>query len=227
VRILYFSGDYTPHDYRFLEALAARGEDVGALFLKESTPAREERPLPEGVRTLAWPGGAREFTDENIPRLVEDLKLIAGDVWPDVIHAGPVQKPAYLAARAGLQPLVAVSWGSDMLVEANSSAWMQEATHFTLDHSAALVGDCEAVASAVKSFGFPEERIVTFPWGVDLDQYTPERVGNLRSQLGWEDCFVLISTRSWEPLLGVDVLAAGFAKAARRQTDLRLLILSG
>jgi len=49
----------------------------------------------------------------------------------------------------------------------------------------------------------------------------------LRAQLGWQKAFVVLSVRSWEPLYGVDVLVRGFALAAHKAPDLRLLLLSG
>jgi glycosyltransferase involved in cell wall biosynthesis len=70
--------------------------------------------------------------------------------------------------------------------------------------------------------------MVIFPWGVDLNQFTPAQSSPLRLSLGWNDCFVLISTRRWEPLLGVDVLVRGFALAARSASGgsaMRLLLL--
>jgi glycosyltransferase involved in cell wall biosynthesis len=82
------------------------------------------------------------------------------------------------------------------------------------------------VVNKAAGFGFPPERTVVFPWGVDLDQFTPGK-GDLREELGWQDQFVLLSVRSWEPLYGVDVLARAFTQAAQRLPHLRLMLLSG
>ena len=43
--------------------------------------------------------------------------------------------------------------------------------------------------------------------------------------MGWENDFVLISTRAWEPLYGLDVLIDGFIEVARSEVNLRLLLL--
>ncbi len=66
-----------------------------------------------------------------------------------------------------------------------------------------------------------------FPWGVDLQQFVPGPPGDLRTRLGWEEAFVLLSLRSWEPLYGVDLLVRAFIRAARQIPDLRLLLLGG
>ncbi len=227
MRILYFSREYSPHDYRFLAALAEHGEEVYSLFLETRPKPLESRPLPKGVRWLAWPAGKSQVSHGNFYALAGELRRIAQQVKPDLIHAGPLQGPAYLATLAGLHPLVSMSWGSDLLVEARKSEKMQAVTRYTLEHSDALVGDCEPVARAAESFGFPREKITAFPWGVDLDEYTPAGSSELRGELDWTRCFVVVSTRNWEPLLGVDVLARGFAQAACQNRDLRLLLLGG
>jgi len=65
-----------------------------------------------------------------------------------------------------------------------------------------------------------------------LQHFSPQRPGNsaaesdLRARLGWGDeAFVLLSTRGWAPLYGVEELARAFVRAARQRPQLRLLML--
>jgi glycosyltransferase involved in cell wall biosynthesis len=88
-----------------------------------------------------------------------------------------------------------------------------------------LVGDCDAVKQIAIAFGFPGERIVTFPWGVDLQHFSPGDDGGVRARAGWEDAFVILHTRSWEPVYGVDVFAKAFVIAAQQRPELRLFLL--
>jgi glycosyltransferase involved in cell wall biosynthesis len=200
---------------------------VHALFLEKRPKPLESRPMPRGVHLLNWPDGKGENPHGNFYALAGELRRILQQVKPDLLHAGPLQGPAYLAALAGLHPLVSMSWGSDLLIEARKSAEMEQVTRYTLEHSDALVGDCEPVVSAAVSFGFPRNKITAFPWGVNLDEYSPAGSSELRGELEWNRRFVVISTRNWEPLLGVDVLARGFALSACQNDDLRLLLLGG
>lgn len=227
MKILYFSRSYTPHDHRFLNALDETPHQVSFLQLEQPERRTEERMVPGGVKVVHWDGGTRSFRWRDVPALTRDLKRIIGEVKPDVIHAGPVQSAAYLAARSGFQPLLTMSWGSDLLMEADRNNWMRRITRYTLKRTTVLTGDCEAVRDKAAQFGFPADRAVLFPWGVDLQRFSPGRADDLRSSLGWQDAFVVLSLRSWEPLYGVDVLARGFARAARQNPQLRLLLLSG
>lgn len=227
MKILYFSRDYTPHDHRFLSALAETAHSVYFLRLERQKRQLESRPLPARVEQVAWGGGQAPAGWRDYPRLLRGARRVIRKIKPDVIHAGPVQSAGFLAALSGFRPLVTMSWGSDLLMDADRSAWMRWVTRYTLARSTVLAGDCRAVQDKAAAFGFPPERVVLFPWGVDLQRFQPGRAADLRARLGWQDAFVVLSLRTWEPLYGVDVLVRGFARAARQRPQLRLLLLGG
>ena len=223
MRVLYFSQDYTPHDFRFLSALSKTEHDIVYLPL-ERVKSTESRELPDGVRMVQGWGQTETMRAFDVPFLRRRLRKLLGDIQPDVVHAGPVQKSALLTALAGYQPLVTMSWGSDLLMDAQRGVG-RCAARYTLSRSAILVCDCQAVRDVAVNLGMPEDRVVIFPWGVDLNHFKPGKSADVRKALGWEDYFVLISTRAWEPLYGVDVLINGFIDAARIDVNLRLLML--
>lgn len=232
MRVLYFTRDYTPHDYRFLTSLAGEGLDVFLLRLERGKRQLEDRSLPPEVKQISWRGGRGPFRWRSVPAMVIELRRILRQVKPDLVHAGPIQTAAFLTALAGFRPLVCMSWGSDLLRDAVKNAWYRWMTRFTLRRSEVLVGDCQAVRDRAVSFGFPGEKIVTFPWGIDLERFSPgsgeDSVSQLlRERLGWQDKFVVLSLRSWEPVYGVDVLLRGFARAALESPELRLLMMGG
>jgi glycosyltransferase involved in cell wall biosynthesis len=253
MRILYFSRDYTPHDHRFLSALAGTGHQLFYLRLERQGHQAEERALPPEVEILQWSGGNGQATLKDGPRLLLELKALIRRVQPDLIQAGPLQRAAFLVALAGFRPLVSMSWGYDLLIDARRNAWWERATRYTLQRSAALVGDCHTIRQLAVSYGMPAERIVTFPWGIDLGHFTPSvEAGTLTVAVAGIDDpgrpavariphpgdssgdgeqtsdarpFTLLSTRGWEPIYGVDIIARAFVQAARERPELRLLML--
>ena len=227
MKVVYFSRDYTPHDHRFLSALAQTAHTIYYLRLERQPRQLEDRPLPPQVEQVVWRGGRQPVGWRGYPRLLADLRQVLRRLQPDVIHAGPIQSAAFLAALSGFRPLVSMSWGSDMLLDADRSAWMRWVTRFTLRRSTVLAADCRTVQEKAARFGFPAERVVLFPWGVDLARFQPGRAEAFRERRGWQDAFVVLSLRTWEPLYGVDVVARGFARAARQNPRLRLLLLGG
>ena len=227
MKVLYFSRDYTPHDHRFLSALAQTPHTIYYLRLERQSRQLEDRPLPPQVEQVVWQGGRQPVGWRDYPRLLADLRRVIRRLQPDVIHAGPIQSAAFLAALSGFHPLVSMSWGSDLLLDADRSAWMRWVTRFTLRRTTVLAADCRTVLEKAAQFGFPPQRVVLFPWGVELARFQPGRADAFRARRGWQDAFVVLSLRTWEPLYGVDVVARGFARAARQNPRLRLLLLGG
>ena len=226
MKVLYFSRDYTSHDHRFLTAMVENGIQPFYLRLERSGHTQEDRMLPVGVTPVQWEGGQKPFDHRDYRRLLSSLKSVLKSVKPDILHAGPVQTAAWLAAQTRFHPLVTMSWGSDLLLDADSSTQMRRLTEFTLANTDILVGDCDTVRNKAVSFGFPSERIVTFPWGVNLERFSPAQTESvIRQRAGWQEEFVILHTRTWEPVYGVEIFAKAFAKAASLRPELRLFLL--
>ena len=232
MKVLYFTRDYTTHDRRFLAALAKTDHDVAYLRLERRGHQLEDRPLPPGIEQISWAGGQTSFSWWDVPQLYRDLKRVIRDVKPDLIQSGPIQTAALLVALTGFEPLVSMSWGYDLLIDAERNAALRWATRYTLKRSAVMVGDCETIRRKAILYGMPDERIVTFPWGVEIEHFTPQEYrvpagkSPLRERCGWdEDIFILLSTRAWEPIYGVEVIARAFARIAKDRPYMRLLML--
>ena len=229
MKILYFSRDYTTHDHRFLSALAQTEHRVGYLRLERGTHQLEDRPLPPEIEQIPWAGGRSPARWQDGLRLLGGLKRVIRAFKPDLIQAGPVQRSAFLVALSGFHPLVTMSWGYDLLMDVHRGRAWEGATRFTLKRSDALVGDCETIRGLAVRYGVPPDRIVTFPWGANIRKYTPlppGQISSLRERLGWgEETFVLLSTRGWAPIYGVEDLARAFVRAAHQRPELRLLML--
>jgi L-malate glycosyltransferase len=237
MRVLYFSRDYTPHDHRYLTALANTEHQVFYLRLEKRGHSLEDRSLPAPIQQVTWAGGRAPVSRGDGLRLLVDLKKVLRSVKPDLVHAGPIQRAAFLTALAGFRPLVSMSWGYDLLVDAERSHLWRWATRYTLKRSSVMVGDCNTIRERAVAYGMADERVVTFPWGVDLDKFSPgegkERV-TVWPSFGQRDrereVFVLLSNRNWEPIYGVDVIARAFVLASHRLAskgcpELRLLML--
>ena len=225
MRVLYFTQGDSPHDQRFLRALAGTSHQVFAL--RQDCAGAQ---TPDGIHELTWPVGQPDWSYwpgwENGKQQLSD---ILERIRPDLVHAGPVQRPAFLTALVDFHPLVTMSWGADLLYRAQRSPWMRYATKCTLASTDVFLGDCQTVADEAIRYGMSSERVVLFPWGVDLDHFSPLKDGDgkdgLREKLGWEENFVILCNRSLAPIYGVDVLAQAFVKAAQANDRFRLLLV--
>lgn len=207
MKILYFSRGYTPHDHRFLASITESGHE--AIFLRlQPDFVMETRRLPTGVRTASG-----------------KLNDVISRFKPDLLHAGPLPDCGYQAAKSGFHPLVQMSWGSDVLWEAKKKTGTRSRVRFALKHADVVIGDCKAVKQAVVNLGAKADRVVTFSWGVDLAQFKPTgRDEGIRAKLGWQNRFVLLHLRAWEPLYDPLTVAKAFVRAARQNPNFRLLM---
>ena len=222
MRILYFSKDYCPHDHRFLTALSESEHQVYYLRLERGSRQTESRPIPSGIEVVEWSGGKQEVHLLDAPRLLKEFHQIIRRIKPDLVHAGPIQTCALLAALSGAHPLLAMSWGFDLMKDVDRGFFWRWATRYTLKKADWFTSDCQATYHKALEFGLPEGRQTIFPWGVDLKHFSPNP---RRYKPGKDSSFTLFCNRSWEPNYGVDILARAFVKVAHKRQDVSLLLL--
>jgi len=222
MKIIYFSLDYTPHDHRFLSALSQTEHEVYYVRLQRGPRQTESRPVPEKIEQVLWEGGRDIFRWHDVPKYVRGLRLIIERIQPDLIHAGPIQTCAFIAVLTGFRPILTMSWGFDLMKDDTRSRWWTWVTRYTLHRSTWFTSDAQVTRDKAVAYGMNPERTVVFPWGVDLDHFSP-LVGDPQPDSG----FTLFCNRSWEPNYGVDMVARAFVKAAQKYEDLSLILLGG
>jgi glycosyltransferase involved in cell wall biosynthesis len=229
MRILYFSRAYTTHDHRFLRKIADNGHEVFFLCLEhDSLFSSEKPPLPEGVQFVSWNRWpCISSKPDAVLQSIPDFESMLDDIRPDLIHAGPVQSCGFMTAMSGFHPFLLMSWGSDILLDSDQDDMWRWVTRYTLQHSDMFFCDCDAVRQrAHQLVAYPQDQIIQFPWGIDLNKFTPGP-GKLsvREHSGWEDAFIILSTRSWEPVYGIETVLRSFYSAYKKDPRFRLLLL--
>jgi glycosyltransferase involved in cell wall biosynthesis len=222
MKVLYFTRAYSPHDHRFLSALSKTEHEVYFARLEPAGKTSDDRIVPSNIEQIQWAGGYTPFRWRDAPKLIRSLRGVLRRIRPDLIHAGPIQTCAFLALRSGFRPVLTMSWGFDLMEDAERDQWQRWLTQYTLKRSTFFVSDAEVTRQRAIAYGMDARRTLVFPWGVDLKHFSPAP----RSQKK-DGPFTLFCNRSWEPRYGVDVLARAFVRAAREREDLRLLLLGG
>ena len=222
MRILYFSPGYSPHDYRFLSSLSKTKHEIFYLKLEAHQRQTEDRPVPSNIQQILWAGGQREFRWSELPRLTFDFRRVVNEIKPDLIHAGPIQTCAFIAALSGFRPILTMCWGYDLVQDADHNSWMKWVTRYTLKRSAFFTSDAQFTRDKAVSFGMNPERTVIFPWGVDVEYFSRKTFKRSNVQT-----FTLFCNRTWESIYGVDVLAKAFVQVAATKPDLNLILLGG
>jgi len=230
MRIIYLTYDYSPHDHRFLSALSETEHEVFYVRLQRGQRQVEDRPVPEKIQQVHWAGGQSPFRWRDLLKLTLDFRRLTKEIKPDLVHAGPIQTCAFVAALSGARPLLTMSWGFDLMEDVHRNWRMEQITKYVLRNTQYFTSDAQVTRDTAVQYGMNPEHTIVFPWGVDLQQFAP--ISNSRfpipdSQPVNLPTFTLFCNRSWEPRYGVDVLARAFVKVAKQNPNVDLLLLGG
>lgn len=234
MKIVYFSRNYTPHDYRFLSSLSKTEHEIYFLQLEAAKRQTEDRPIPENVQKILWAGEQREFRWRELPRLVLDFRRVVNKIKPDLVHAGPIQNCAFITALSGFRPFLAMSWGYDLVMDADRSWWMKRITQYVLRNASFFTSDAHVSCNKAIEYGMDPNKTVIIPWGTDIEHFTPRKDerrktagSNQKSKIKNQKSITLFCSRTWEQIYGVDVLAKAFVKVAAVDPHVNLILLGG
>lgn len=217
LRVAYVSESYGPHDYRFLAAAKSVASDVWHVRLQPAGTHLEQRPTPVGDSRTTTIRGA------GFQERVAALRTALSGIAPDVVHAGPLQRVTFPTVLATDAPVLAVSWGSDLLGTMATDPVWRDVAAFALSRANGFLADCTAVLEVASELGYhgPSARI---PWGVDTSLFCPD--GPVQ-RFGPSAAFTVLSTRNWERVYDVQTLAKAFAALDPRTNAHLVLCGSG
>lgn len=224
MKVLYFTRDYTPHDFRFLKAMCESGNDVWFVRL-EVRNLYESRTIPEAVHIVDWKFGKGHFDmDKNEDEAVEALRDLFDEIRPDVVHSGPLTDCSYLAAKAGLHPHTAMSWGFDLGREIETDPKALARAEYALARADWFLGDCYVELDKAAELGYDRSRATIFPWGIDVERFSPGP-SSLREKIADGGDFLILSLRTMEPNYDVETVVRAFLAAVKREPGMRLILL--
>ena len=160
------------------------------------------------------------FYRKKLLRIIKKFK-------PDVIHAGWVQLDGLVAELTGFKPVLQMPWGSDILVYPFNSEQCLKQTKFVLNGATRITCDCEEVKRAILDLvNYDKDNITVFPWGIDLKLFNPGRTNpDIINDLGWQQKRIIIMTRSFNQLYGVQYFLMALPKIIRTEPKTRVLLI--
>ena len=225
MKVLYFTRDYTPHDFRFLKAIRENGDDVWYMRL-ETRNFYENRALPDGVQTVDWAFGKEPFDLEaDAEAAIDAFRGVFQKLQPDVVHSGPLTDCSWIAAKAGIHPHTAMSWGFDLGREIETIPGAKERAGFALSQADWFLGDCYMELDTAEKLGYDRSKATIFPWGIDVERFSPG-TGNLHEQIAENGNFLILSLRTMEPNYDVETVVRAFLTAVKEEPGMRLILLS-
>lgn len=204
-RILYVADAASIHTRRWAEHYRDRGLDVQiASFRAAAIPGVQVHKLP-----TAGLGRAGYFLAIPI------LQRIARRLRPDVVHAHHLTSYGFLAARAGLRPLVVTAWGSDALIAPKESRLLRYFASYAVRHADVVTTLADHMNASVADLGVPLEQITSTPFGVDAQFFRLAPMDALEHQP-----LRLICTRNFDFIYDVGTLIRALAQVFSRGRQL-------
>ncbi len=227
LHVAYLSSVLSVHDERFLAALVGAGYRTTLI-----TYCPDE--LPRAVTALGGlevvhrrPALPARLQGPLFARHAPGFARLLRRLKPDLLHSGYVWKDGWLGALAGFHPHLVMPWGSDILLEPDRSRVVRGIVRYVIRRADMITCDCEVVADKIVQLsGYPRERIVVFPWGVDRRVFHPTvPPAPERRALGWDRNPVLIMNRSFRPLYNVGGFLEALALVRQGRPDVRVFLL--
>jgi glycosyltransferase involved in cell wall biosynthesis len=229
MKILYVTSGGSVHEQRFLQKFAESKHTFYYAYLRRNGEQYADPRIPSyylgfdadgpvGPASRLWAGGRAYF---RFRKLLQSLK-------PDVLHVGPVNSTGLFGALCGFHPLLLMPWGSDILILPQESAFYRIASLYVIHRSDMITCDCESVKTRIVELGqYPAERIVTFPWGIDLQQFRPSAGlrKELRSRLGCESSKVILMNRAFLPVYGIEYFLRALPRVCQTVEDMCVLLI--
>ena len=207
--------------------MAKTNHEIHWFRLEDDGRTQEEREFPPAINLINWNTNKGKIYLLDYPLLIMRFRRVVEELQPDVIHAGPIQRVALIPALVNSHPLISMSWGFDLLKDAYRNIFWELITKFVLRKSDWMLTDCQTVKQSAIRFGFSDKKFTVFPWGVNLKLFSPKGRSKMRKRIGFENDFLIIHTRSWEPRYGVDIALRGFQIASESLPNLKMIMMGG
>jgi L-malate glycosyltransferase len=231
MRICYVSSVLNIHDYRFLSALTQRNHDV---YLVSYVASRQVSPIPEFIRdikrlTIIHRGMALAAAHGLLfPVVVWDFRRLLKRLKPDILHTGWVTRDGFLGALSGFHPVLLMPYGSDILIEPYKSLLRRLIVKYAINKADMITCDCETVKNAIiEMTGFAQNKMVLFPWGIELEKFYPDRAKSIRvrEKLAWANNKILIMNRSFESVYGVHYFIEALPEIVSEEPTTRVVLI--
>ncbi len=231
MRICYLSFVLDIHDYRFLTALMRRNYDVYLVSYLSKQRYSEVPKMIRDIKGLKIIHRKFNFTMKYkffFPLMVLDLRNLVKRIRPDLLHTGYVLNDGLVGALSGFHPVLSMPYGSDILIEPERSLLRRMIIKYAIKKADMITCDCETVKNKIiQMTGFEEDKIVIFPWGIELDKFYPDSAKSfaIRKKLGWVDKKILIMNRNFEAVYGTQYFIESLPAILNEEPATRVFII--
>ncbi|MEJ2720726.1 MAG: glycosyltransferase [bacterium] len=209
-RILLLGDARQVHLRRWSQYLIDTGYDVITASLEpvDGVPGRSQRiRIPETLPDFL-----------RYPMAVPAVRGIIRRFEPDLISAHFTPNYGLIAAMTGFHPWVLSTWGSDIMLLPERSAFHKKRTEFVIKNADSLTSDAAVMSDRLVALGAGRSRVITVPFGVDRNVFYPAE----RTET--HDAPLVLSNRKLETIYNIDTIITAFTTVIRSLHGAKLTV---
>ena len=226
MKLYYLTNGESIHDQRFMQKLIEKGYDITLIsYSNVTTPINFQ-----GIRIIHHHPVPNWFLFSTylnyFPFGFLHLRKLLKNEPPDIMHAGWVQHYGLFSALSGFHPLLIMPWGSDIMIEPQKSFLHRLITKFALRAADMIACDAQFVKQEIiKILGYSRD-VVVFPCGIDLNKFKskPENGYDIRKKMRWENKKILLMTRNFKPVYGIEYFLQALPEVIEKYPDVRAIL---
>jgi L-malate glycosyltransferase len=205
MKILYITPFNGIHGLRWIKFFADAGHEVHAVNVGLEV---DEVPKNIIIHELKVPQSGRWIL--NLYRryfaIKKQLSKILLEVQPELVHVHGISAYVYLARKFGNAPIVATSWGSEVLIEPNESIKNRLVVKKALKSADIVTCDAIHITDRMVELGAERKRIRTIYFGSDFTAFNPQkRDSQLCEELKFKPgTKLIISLRQLKPVYNIE-----------------------
>jgi glycosyltransferase involved in cell wall biosynthesis len=151
------------------------------------------------------------------PAALPTIRKRADEFQPDLINAHFVPNYGVIASLLDRAPWVLSTWGSDIMTDPDKTPFHRWRTRAVLRRAAAITSDAEVMTKRITEFGVPSSKILTFPYGVDIELFHPGPPGQGPAPR-------ILSNRKLEPVYDIGSILSAMDEVVAALPQSRLTI---
>lgn len=156
---------------------------------------------------------------KNFFSKAREVHKIIRQINPDILHAQQANTCGFYAATMrGYKNLIVSAWGSDILVAPNESIILKKIVQYVIKKAAYITSDSEYMSKRIVELGGKQDKIYTFPMGVE------NYILNYKHSYKENSELRIISDRRLEKMYNIDVIIEGFALALEKYSNIHLTV---
>ncbi len=198
----------TIHATRWIEYFVAAGVDVHVVNVGLEEHDRIESVTYHDIDRVPSGGGVVTQFFRGYRPFRQAMSRLLATLEPDLVHVHGISIYAYIVRRSGGRRIMATAWGSEVLIDPNTSWKYRLFVRRALRAATMITCDADHIKDRMTSLGARRDSIELVYFGTDIEKFSPEkRDDRLAEELGFPPATrIVLSLRALRPIYDIQTL---------------------